>query len=72
MAVIPLKFIEAFKQFEGYYVPLFMYKLQYGAIQIAILCIGMYRLYTIGLLPLAPSDWNDFIPRRTVSPPLGF
>ena len=27
-----------------------------------ILSIGLYKLYSIGLLPLLPSDWVDLIP----------
>eukprot|EP00331_Platyophrya_macrostoma_P028678 CAMPEP_0176449188 /NCGR_PEP_ID=MMETSP0127-20121128/26293_1 /TAXON_ID=938130 /ORGANISM="Platyophrya macrostoma, Strain WH" /LENGTH=160 /DNA_ID=CAMNT_0017836407 /DNA_START=12 /DNA_END=494 /DNA_ORIENTATION=+ len=55
----------AFKQFEGYKIPLLPYKLMYAAIQSVILSIGGYRLYTMGLLPLAPADWVDLIPRRS-------
>ena len=60
-------FIKAFKQFEGYKIPLLPYKLMYAAIQSVILGIGGYRLYTMGLLPLSPADYVDLIPRRTVN-----
>ena len=33
----------------------------YFGIQSVILSIGLYKLYTIGLLPLSPSDWIDLI-----------
>jgi len=51
----------AFKQFEGYKISLIQYKLMYAGIQSVILSIGLYKLYTIGLLPLSPADWIDLI-----------
>jgi len=55
---------QAFKQFEGKGVVLFPYKLIYAGIQCIVLGIGFYKFYTMGLLPLSPSDWIDLIPHQ--------
>ena len=45
---------------------LLQYKFYYVCIHGAILSIGLYKLYNIGLLPLAPADWIDLIPLHSV------
>lgn len=43
-----------------------MCKLAYLGISGFSLIIGFYKLYTLGLLPLNPSDWIDLIPLHHV------
>lgn len=46
---------------------LFHYKIVYLLIHGFILGIGLYKLYTIGLLPLNAADWIDLVPNHEVT-----
>jgi hypothetical protein len=39
----------------------------YGGINLCIVSIGLYKLYSLGLLPLSPADWIDLVPKTAVS-----
>jgi Protein of unknown function (DUF1077) len=55
---------QAFSQFKGRGIILLPYKLVYLGIHLFIFTIGLYKLYTIGLLPLNSADWIDMVPNH--------
>ena len=53
---------EKFKGEEG--VDLRLPKLLFLALQIIGLAVGLYKTYTMGLLPVTSADWTSFIPDK--------
>lgn len=57
---------EVFKKYESLKDAVFFYKLIYMAVNGVVLCIGLYKLYGMGLLPLHPADYVDLVPYMKV------
>lgn len=59
---------KAFEQFDGKHygvkIDLFKHKLMYMAIHGLNLSIALYKLYSIGFIPLHASDWVDLVPKH--------
>lgn len=45
-----------------------MFKLMYIGINLVLFGMGLYKLNTMGLLPLSPSDYVDLVPKSIVRP----
>jgi len=58
---------DVFLTYEGNGINLLQYKLIYLAVNGLLLSIGMYKVYTLGLLPLSAADWIDIVPLHSVS-----
>jgi hypothetical protein len=57
---------QVFKRFEPIKNDLLFYKLIYAAINSAVLFLGLYKLYGLGLLPLHPADYVALVPNMKV------
>ena len=59
---------EKFRPFERDVPQLGFYKLVYAAINAAVSAFVLYKVATIGLLPLFPSDYVDLLPTHAPQP----
>lgn len=58
---------QRFSRFSSLGNELLLYKMIFIGIQLGLFGLGLYKLNTMGLLPLSPSDYVDMIPKSVVS-----
>lgn len=56
-----------FVAYEGMLPGLFKYKFMYVGIHLILLCIVLYKLSAMGLLPVAAADYVDLVPPLDVN-----
>lgn len=57
----------AFSRFSSLGSEILFHKLTYIGINIALLCLGLWKLNGIGLLPTKPSDYVSLVPKSLVN-----
>jgi hypothetical protein len=57
----------AFAKFSSVNDEILFHKLTYVGINLALLCLGLWKLNGIGLLPTNPSDYVALVPKALVS-----
>jgi hypothetical protein len=64
----PLKSIastnEVFEKFENEHINLVLPKIVYVAANLAVVSVGLYKCWTLGLFPTTPSDWIAQLPLK--------
>lgn len=58
--------MKAFAPYQNKKVFLLHYQFVYLCIHSFVFAIGLYKIYTIGLLPLSSADWIDLVPYHKV------
>lgn len=65
---------EPFKRFRGYAVDLTIPKIAFVACNLGMICLALWKLNTMGLLPITAADWTSFLVDKEIieasSPPL--
>ena len=55
---------QIFKRFDDGKADLLIPMLMFAGVQLICLCMGLYKLNVMGLLPTTSADWLSYLPRR--------